>query len=67
MQKLMKELRGNSNPNLNYYLGREYDHPEIFEIGAQQDFFRAQAEFKIALGLSAKEEIVLEQNKKPPQ
>ena len=40
---------------------------EIFEIGAQQDFFRAQAEFKIALGLSAKEEIVLEQNKKPPQ
>jgi outer membrane protein TolC len=40
---------------------------EIFEIGAQQDFFRAQAEFKIALGLSAKEEIVLEKNKKPPQ
>jgi outer membrane protein TolC len=40
---------------------------EIFEIGAQQDFFRAQAEFKIALGLSAKEEIDLEQNKKPAQ
>jgi len=40
---------------------------DIIEISSQQDFFRAQAEFRIALGLSAKDEIVLEQNKKPLQ
>jgi outer membrane protein, heavy metal efflux system len=33
---------------------------EILEISAQQDFFRAQAEFRISLGLSALDEIVLE-------
>lgn len=34
---------------------------DMIEIISQQDFFRAQAEFRIALGLSAKDEIVLEQ------
>lgn len=34
---------------------------DIIEISSQQDFFRAQAEFRIALGLPAIGEIVLEQ------
>ena len=34
---------------------------DTIENISQQDFFRAQAEFRIALGLSAKDEIVLEQ------
>jgi len=33
---------------------------DIIEIIAQQDFFRSQAEFRIALGLSAKDEVILE-------
>ena len=33
---------------------------DIIEIIAQQDFFRSQAEFRIALGSSAKDEVILE-------
>ena len=33
---------------------------EIIEISSQQEFFRAQVEFRIALGLSALDEIILE-------